>query len=866
MNAWRQRAGGLLEPQRSSFKPYDSQISVKTVDKKRACFPAQQSRTWDTPLGGNEKVNDKKMPNIASKIQEDDVNTNLDNSTESEIHVALTADTRDSPKLSGASTENIQMRAVPHAKLDIVDADLHSTLLQIVDGDPSMSLEYGIDRLDAMIKRTTVHVNELLFEPISKYLAASSDWHDPSPEILWPIHTISSKIHAAAMPRFACLFEENHLITKQASFHHEPPISVAMLRPRNMFEPRRESSSNLTFPLYQQPQETPFWLINKAHHTTLVPVLHADVRRRMRELCSYLADQAQDYHSAEMKWRANLRTWQDNNGRSINHEAGNLIDSHRFVDIEHEIEDNDSTSRASLFSLNSSRASGFASFTIDRSGGPGGPGAPTRARKTLNTETSDHEHLMSTVLASSAKETRFEHGSIDDDDLPLPLPVSVLTSDDTRIDESTISCRFVSDPLMHETHFSLSRQWTDLEKCIFLDKFLQYPKNFGKIAAFFSRKRARDCSQLYYDSKYDIDYKALLREHQQRRRGVRTCWEITAKAVQVFGGEIDHDPQRNMVWFRLPNDNFSIRNARRLHPPNNRTMRVFSSEPSSSSLKSAGCLAPLKQANHFQSSVPSTAYTDAINTRHPINPVKGSLLLSNNISSSTANTTSMTRSRSRSRQILPRLTLGGVEGQHAAQDIESDDAAYISAQTREVYCSMVANNVEHEIKDTTKPKATASIHHRQAKTWSSAEKAVFLRLVTPRGKNWAMLACHIPTKSEAQIQTYLLNYKSRLGLETWVPQSISHPGCSGCPRQRFNLAFPAQSSSEDPFPGRLSSQEYSSVPPCVLNAQLSQDACPPFPNQAQDDKYFSLNGNKSVIRQIFNPRLHPDWWPNNTTC
>lgn len=145
-----------------------------------------------------------------------------------------------------------------------------------------------------------------------------------------------------------------------------------------------------------------------------------------------------------------------------------------------------------------------------------------------------------------------------------------------------------------------------------------------------------------------------------------------------------------------------------------------------------------------------------------------------------------------------------------------------------------------------------------------------------------MLACLIPTKSEAQIQTYLLNYKSRLGLETWVPQSISDPGCSGCPRQRFNLAFPAKSSSEDPFPWRVSSHDtgevphgtvgtYSSVPPCVLNAQLSQDACPPFligpaVNQAQEDKYFSLNGNKSVVRQIFNPRLHPDWWPNETTC
>ena len=96
---------------------------------------------------------------------------------------------------------------------------------------------------------------------------------------------------------------------------------------------------------------------------------------------------------------------------------------------------------------------------------------------------------MSEILASSAKEARFERGSINESDLPLPLPISVVVQEDTRLRESALSCRHISDPLAEEVTSSQSRQWSDLEKCIFVDKFLQYPKSFGKIAAFFMHKR-----------------------------------------------------------------------------------------------------------------------------------------------------------------------------------------------------------------------------------------------------------------------------------------------------------------------------------------------------------------------------------------
>jgi len=62
------------------------------------------------------------------------------------------------------------------------------------------------------------------------------------------------------------------------------------------------------------------------------------------------------------------------------------------------------------------------------------------------------------------------------------------------------------------------RPWTDMEKCIFVDKFLQFPKDFSKIAKALVNRSTKDAVEFYYNTKYSIPYKGLLREQQQRRR------------------------------------------------------------------------------------------------------------------------------------------------------------------------------------------------------------------------------------------------------------------------------------------------------------------------------------------------------------
>lgn len=55
--------------------------------------------------------------------------------------------------------------------------------------------------------------------------------------------------------------------------------------------------------------------------------------------------------------------------------------------------------------------------------------------------------------------------------------------------------------------------WTQSEKEIFKEKFMQHPKNFGMIASYLDKKSVCDCVQYYYLSKKTENYKRLLRKY-----------------------------------------------------------------------------------------------------------------------------------------------------------------------------------------------------------------------------------------------------------------------------------------------------------------------------------------------------------------
>lgn len=72
--------------------------------------------------------------------------------------------------------------------------------------------------------------------------------------------------------------------------------------------------------------------------------------------------------------------------------------------------------------------------------------------------------------------------------------------------------------------------WTEQEKEIFREKYLQHPKNFVVIASYLERKSVSDCIQYYYSTKKKENYKMLVKRRIRRPRKPNT-----QPVVEVLG-------------------------------------------------------------------------------------------------------------------------------------------------------------------------------------------------------------------------------------------------------------------------------------------------------------------------------------------
>ncbi|RUS76383.1 hypothetical protein EGW08_015863, partial [Elysia chlorotica] len=81
----------------------------------------------------------------------------------------------------------------------------------------------------------------------------------------------------------------------------------------------------------------------------------------------------------------------------------------------------------------------------------------------------------------------------------------------------------LEDPLeIHKDAQKFQTRWTDAEKQIFREKYLQTPKNFVLISSFLPQKSVADCVQFYYLNKKDENYKQLLRKQNMKRKRTMT--------------------------------------------------------------------------------------------------------------------------------------------------------------------------------------------------------------------------------------------------------------------------------------------------------------------------------------------------------
>ena len=121
-----------------------------------------------------------------------------------------------------------------------------------------------------------------------------------------------------------------------------------------------------------------------------------------------------------------------------------------------------------------------------------------------------------------------------------------------------MTSKLIDDPLQEEKDRQHINPWTDIEKCIFLDRFLQHPKDFRKIASFLKNKSVHDCISFYYDSKQCVPYKAALKEHLNRKKRRDSCsWEATMQAALSMGSKVcaGISDEKPLIFKLPPNDN-----------------------------------------------------------------------------------------------------------------------------------------------------------------------------------------------------------------------------------------------------------------------------------------------------------------------
>jgi hypothetical protein len=147
----------------------------------------------------------------------------------------------------------------------------------------------------------------------------------------------------------------------------------------------------------------------------------------------------------------------------------------------------------------------------------------------------EQEQIIAELAAKEAMEKRIKEGGC-----ALPRQQGLLERQLFASYSNGFFAQRVDDMLADEEERRHVNIWSDMEKCIFLDRFLHHPKDFRKIASFLRNKSTKDCIKFYYDSKKTVPYKQALKEFllRKKRRGDVVPWDATIQCVLSVGASV----------------------------------------------------------------------------------------------------------------------------------------------------------------------------------------------------------------------------------------------------------------------------------------------------------------------------------------
>ncbi|XP_043924467.1 nuclear receptor corepressor 2 isoform X3 [Protopterus annectens] len=130
----------------------------------------------------------------------------------------------------------------------------------------------------------------------------------------------------------------------------------------------------------------------------------------------------------------------------------------------------------------------------------------------LSISTARSEHEMSEIIDGLSEQENLEKQMRQ----LAVIPPMLYDAEQQRIKFINMN-GLMADPMKVYKERQVMNMWSDQEKEIFRDKFMQHPKNFGLIASCLERKTVSDSVLYYYMSKKNEHYKNLMRRNYRRR-------------------------------------------------------------------------------------------------------------------------------------------------------------------------------------------------------------------------------------------------------------------------------------------------------------------------------------------------------------
>jgi hypothetical protein len=301
--------------------------------------------------------------------------------------------------------------------------------------------------------------------------------------------------------------------------------------------------------------------------------------------------------------------------------------------------------------------------------------------------------------------------------------------------------RRVMDPKREERDMKHINPWTDMEKCIFFDRFLLFPKDFKKIASFLRNKTTMDCVAFYYDAKKSLPFKAALREHLLRKRRGRTAencnisWMATVQAAVSAGASVsegDGSDERPFT-FSIPGGDNTYSTSK-FHPMQRDVVdlsRVDSSECSATTSSRSGSVNLNQKRFSLMSNDPKLA------SCHSSSAVAA--YGSNDDDDDDASKPGST-SGSKRRQCSHVASVGGTDSKLIRTSLTGsvhDGKAFAEPE----------DNIEiTEIAEEEVPKSCSTVGSSSRKVpqkWAPKEKKIFFETIEQHGKRTANLAINI---------------------------------------------------------------------------------------------------------------------------